>query len=243
MSELGLPLPTGYRQGTLTGGEVALVQLPSINGTTAIMFLVSVPFVIVGLVSIFASGMRFDAIGFGVLAIVLGAPMAIVSGRLIFIRRRWLLSPAAITYEIGTWLLPMSVRRSYPGPATIEIRHRLTNDIIRVDIVVIKSASGDEMLIDAADNAPQGCFKVLIWRGLQVGFEYWRTADASRRRPQKLEDFGVKVEPIESSVIDLQEEIAPSVMMLARFLVAATRSTLRVFTEPNRGRLISIGSD
>ena len=112
-----------------------------------------------------------------------------------------------------------------------------------VDLLVLRTSSGSELLIDAADNAPNACFKVIVWRGLQIGFNTWTTGDASRRRPASFDATLQGGQQISAALADLDGEIAPRIVTLARFVSEATLVPIRVVIAANRRRIFSIGSD
>lgn len=145
--------------------------------------------------------------------------------------------------QIGTWLLPLFVHSNYASPAAFEIHHQLTTGDLSVDLLMLRTASGGEVFIDAADNASNACYKVFVWRGLQVGFDSWPTGESSRRRPAKAGGILENSRYVAANLPDLQDEIAHRIVELAQFVSAATLVPTRVVVQANRGRIVSIGSD
>jgi hypothetical protein len=236
-------LPVGFRSQMAPDGTIELIEGPSVNGTTALSFVVGTSFSVAGLIALIGAGPHLDKAAGVAPFVIIGLPLALIGGYLLFLRRRWRLNPVRVSYDVATWLLPLSARSDYGEPAEIEIRHQLTRGAVSVDLLVLRTSSGGELLIDAADNAPSACFKVIIWRGLQIGFNAWTTGQASRRRPPSVEVALQPGERVSAYLSDLEWEIAPRIVALARFVSAATLVPTRVVIEPHRRRIFSIGSD
>ncbi len=236
-------LPVGFRSQITPDGTIDLIEAPSVNGITGMTFLVGTTFSIGGVIALIGAVPHLDRAAWAALFVISGLPFALIGGHLVFFRRRWRLNAVRVLGEASTWLLPLSARHDYGEPAEVEVRHQLTGGAMSVDLLVLRTSSGSELLIDAADNAPNACFKVIVWRGLQIGFNTWTTGDASRRRPASFDATLQGGQQISATLADLDGEIAPRIVTLARFVSEATLVPIRVVIAANRRRIFSIGSD
>ncbi|HEX7265153.1 MAG TPA: hypothetical protein VF383_13345 [Candidatus Dormibacteraeota bacterium] len=224
-------------------GTAVLSEGSSVNGNTVLIFVVGSGFAFGGVSLIAQSGLQLANIAWGTLFAALGLLFALIGGSLTFLTREWRLNTDEASRYVRIWPFPFAFHTNYVSPVAVEIRHQLTRSDLSVDLLMLRTASGRNVLIAAADNAPDACYKVLVWRGRQVTFDGWTIGEPSERRPAMVDQALEKGQQIAATLSDLDQEIAPRIVELANFFSAATHLPATVMVQANHGRTFSIGGD